>query len=266
MAYELSQVEARYVLFTDDNFLADASRAEKIFRAIKEKAINKYYIMQVRADSVIKHKDILVKWVSAGLEAVFVGFESVTQKGLDELRKRLSVAQIEEAAKTLGELGITAMTSFIVDTNFKKEDFVNLKRFVNRMKLRTPFFAILTPLPGTILYEERARELTTNNYELFDLHHAVLPTSLSLRRFYTEYLRLYLSSYLSHVTPRAFGRALRTGSLLSYLRRLFRDIWHGIKLVRNANPWSLVKHHHQLPGKLSKWAKAGPGKKANRVC
>ncbi len=49
------------MFFTDDNFLADASRARRILHAIREAAIRKHYIVQVRADSIIKHKDVLAK-------------------------------------------------------------------------------------------------------------------------------------------------------------------------------------------------------------
>lgn len=238
---ELSQVEAPHVFFTDDNFLVDASRANQIFQAIKQAAINKHYIMQVRADSIIRHKDLLAKWAGVGLETVFVGFESITQKGLDALGKQLSLSQLESATRIVHELGINVMSSFIVDPGFRKQDFVDLRHFIKRMNLRLPVFPVLTPLPGTVLYEEHAPELITSNYELFDLHHAVLPTALSLKRFYVEYVELWIMSYLSYISPSAVGHRLRCGSLGSF----FRIVWTILNLIRDFNVGALVKDHYR---------------------
>lgn len=234
---ELQQVEAPHVMFVDDNFLADATRAESVLRAIKKAAINKRYVMQVRADSIVNQKDIIGEWAANGLDAVFVGLESINQEKLNGLGKRLEVDKSEDAIRILHEVGILAMASFIVDPDFKVEDFAGLRRFVKRARLSQPYFAVLTPLPGTVLHEERAQDLTSVNYELFDLHHAVLPTELGLKRFYQEYIKLWVSSYLS---PRGIKQSLRTG-----LINFSRSIWTTIKLLINYNPTALVKHHQQ---------------------
>lgn len=252
VSQELSQVEAPHVFFTDDNFLADASRARRLLRAIRQAGISKHYIMQLRADSIIKHREVLAKWVEAGLETVFVGLESITQKRLDALGKQLSLSQIEGAIRIVRELGINLMSSFIVDPDFREEDFTNLRRFVNRMKLRLPVFSVLTPLPGTVLYEEQATELTTSNYELFDLHHAVLPTSLSLKRFYKEYVKLCIRSYLSYVSPNAVSHRLGVGSVCSF----FKLVWTTLNLIKECNPHALVRNHYQRrPAPTSKPAR-----------
>lgn len=246
VARELSQVEAPNVFFTDDNFLADVSRAGGVLQSLKDGLINKCYMMQVRADSIVKHRELLTKWAGNGLEAVFVGFESVTQKGLDALHKKLSVGQSEEAIRTLRELDIAVMSSFIVDPDFQKEDFATLRNFVKRMKLGLPTFAVLTPLPGTVLWEERRQKLTTSNYELFDLQHAVLPTTLGLRRFYSEYGKLYVSSYIGYIMPKGFVQRLGSGSVGSF----FKQIWTSLRILRNIAPGALVKHHRRLPMRL----------------
>ncbi len=63
------------------------------------------------------------------------------------------------------------------------------------MKLRHPIFTVLTPLPGTPLYEEKYDELLTHNYELFDFVHSVLPTRLPRKEFYQYFTNLYYKSY-----------------------------------------------------------------------
>jgi magnesium-protoporphyrin IX monomethyl ester (oxidative) cyclase len=45
---------------------------------------------------------------------------------------------------------------------------------------------VQTPYPGTETWVTESRRLTTLDYRLFDVQHAVLPTRLPLHRFYEE--------------------------------------------------------------------------------
>jgi len=67
---------------------------------------------------------------------------------------------------------------------------------------------VLTPLPGTALFEQVQEALTTRDWDMFDLTHAVLPTRLSLERFYREYARLYTVAYSPWVLARLTWNAL----------------------------------------------------------
>ena len=46
-----------------------------------------------------------------------------------------------------------------------------------------------TPYPGTELFHTESRELTSVDYRLYDIQHAVLPTKLPLREFYQELVK-----------------------------------------------------------------------------
>ncbi len=46
--------------------------------------------------------------------------------------------------------------------------------------------SVNTPYPGTETWLTESRRLTTRDYRLFDIQHAVLPTRLPLREFYQE--------------------------------------------------------------------------------
>ena len=48
---------------------------------------------------------------------------------------------------------------------------------------------VQTPYPGTETWLTEARRLTTLDYRLFDVQHAVLPTRLPLHRFYEELVK-----------------------------------------------------------------------------
>jgi magnesium-protoporphyrin IX monomethyl ester (oxidative) cyclase len=48
---------------------------------------------------------------------------------------------------------------------------------------------VQTPYPGTETWVTESRHLTTLDYRLFDVQHAVLPTRLPLQRFYQELVK-----------------------------------------------------------------------------
>src|SRR6266850_2601079 len=50
-------------------------------------------------------------------------------------------------------------------------------------------FTVATPYPGTEIWHTESRRLTTLDYRLFDVQHAVLPTRLPLAGFYEELVR-----------------------------------------------------------------------------
>lgn len=192
---ELLNLSDPFVLFVDDNFLADPERSMEIAFLIRRKSLKKYYTFQARSDSIVKHKDLLKLWKEIGLKAVFVGFEGISDEELLRLNKRLRVSTNDQAIKVLEELGIDLWASFIVEPSFNLEEFKNLRTYVRSRSIKNASFSVLTPLPGTRLFEELKEKIISNNYELFDIAHSVLPTALSLEKFYEEFCSLYQEVY-----------------------------------------------------------------------
>ncbi|OGS33698.1 MAG: hypothetical protein A2293_13935 [Elusimicrobia bacterium RIFOXYB2_FULL_49_7] len=194
---EIESIAENYVSIADDNFLQDAARARKIAHLIKERGIKKIFKLIGRADSIVRHPDVVSLWKDIGMKMVFIGIESVKDEGLAEMNKKSSVKINSEAIRILHGLGITISAHFIIHPDFVKEDFEELYRYVKSMELTQPVFPILTPLPGTDLYEEKKDQLLIRDYEKYDFTHAIIPTKLPQREFYGEYIGLYKKCYLS---------------------------------------------------------------------
>jgi radical SAM superfamily enzyme YgiQ (UPF0313 family) len=188
---ELQTMKPHAISFVDDNFLANVPRAWKILELIRARGLRKEFGMQARTDTIAKHPDLLAAWREGGLETVLIGFEGATQEKLDAVSKGATVAQNERAMEILNGLGVHMWGAFIVDPQFTREDFRELKRYREDKGVIYPQFTILTPLPGTDLYAERYHELVTHDYRLFDALHAVLPTRLPREAFYREFAGLY---------------------------------------------------------------------------
>jgi len=192
---ELERVREPYVLFVDDNFLVNTRRAEKIASLIRESGIKKRYTFQARSDTIAKNPDLIKLWKDVGLKGVFIGFEKIEDEELDALRKKTNVELNDRALEILRNLNIDVWASFIVDPSYDKKDFRKISDYVISRGIRTPTFSILTPLPGTKLYEELKEKIVSFDFDLFDIAHSVLPTKLPLEDFYREFCGLYKVPY-----------------------------------------------------------------------
>ncbi|HEV7238492.1 MAG TPA: hypothetical protein VGQ36_04565, partial [Thermoanaerobaculia bacterium] len=93
--------------------------------------------------------------------------------------------------KILQDLGVGYTPNFIVDPDWEREDFDKLKRWIDETGAYNSGFSVLTPLPGTDLWDETVDSINTSDWELFDIAHSVLPTKLPLPDFYREYASLW---------------------------------------------------------------------------
>ena len=143
------------VSFVDDNFLANVPRAFKIVELIRQRGIKmNYYGMQARTDTISKHPDLVEAWREVGLETILIGFEAATQARLDAVSKGATVEQNEKAMDILNRLRIHMWGAFIVDPAVHEGGLpANSRPTASRRAIIYPQFTILTPLPGTDLYQ-----------------------------------------------------------------------------------------------------------------
>lgn len=188
---ELKAIEAPNIFITDDIFWLNVRRGEEMARAIKAAGIKKYFTVQTRTDIICKFPHLVEMWKDCGHLAIFLGLEAITDEGLDAVNKSNTAANNEQAIEILKELGVGFTPNFIVDPAWDREDFARLRDWIDRTGAYNSGFSVLTPLPGTDLWETAKHQVTTHDWEMYDIIHAVLPTKLPLEEFYQEYSRLW---------------------------------------------------------------------------
>lgn len=188
---ELDSIEESLILWVDDEFLLDHEYALLLAKEIGKANIKKNYIFLGRSDTILNHPECIEEWAKIGLKSVMVGFEAHRDQDLKKMRKGTTISKNEEVIRILQANNIQIRGNFIIHPDFLKKDFKELGRYVRKLDIDVPSFSVFTPLPGTDLYDEEKDNLITHNYNLFDLFHTVLPTKLSLKNFYKEYLRAY---------------------------------------------------------------------------
>jgi radical SAM superfamily enzyme YgiQ (UPF0313 family) len=183
------------VCFADDNTLHQKNHIARFIELTKERHIKKRFMMYARADTIVKNVGLIESLRDIGLEQLIVGIESFRDDELDRLNKKTTVQVNIQAIRILRKLGVGISPHLIVDPNYTKEDFKQLFQYVCRVDLLRPVFAVLTPLPGTELYDRYFDQFVIHDYDFFDFIHSIFPTKLSRKEFYGEYAKLYRKSY-----------------------------------------------------------------------
>lgn len=222
---ELLTIKEENVFFADDDSLWDKDRMIKLGELIKEAGIKKKYFFFGRADEVANSPRLIEKWKEIGLSQVFVGFESYRDEDLKFFKKGCSISVNEEAIRILKENDISIYAQFIIRPDYDKKNFMELRDYVRRLKLVNPTFTVLTPFPGTTLYEATKSQIITQDYDIYDMIHTVLPVKLSLREFYSEYVKLYKKAV-------PFGRGIL--NMLKYypIKEIIPILKNYIKIMR----------------------------------
>ena len=191
---ELKSIPDRYIMFIDDELMIDTARAMKLARRIKEEGIEKELFCFVRADTISANPELIKAWADIGLSEAFVGLESSSDEQLADRGKTTRVNVNDAALATLEKFGVNCVGSLIIRPDYGKKEFKQLFEYCKRVKLVSPQFDIMTPVPGTDLYEtvkDQIIDEARRNFDLWDFSHTVLPTKMDLGEFYSEYSNLF---------------------------------------------------------------------------
>ena len=251
---ELSQIEAPNVFITDDIFWMNVRRGRELVKALKASGIRKHYTLQTRSDIICKFPDLIEAWKECGRMTIFLGLEKIDDAGLKSVNKGNTAAKNDEAIRILQDLDVGYCPNFIVDPDWDRAEFAKLKRWIDRTGAYNSGFSVLTPLPGTDLWDEVHADVNTEDWELFDIAHSVLPTKLPLEEFYTEYAGLW--RHALDVRFRETGRLKSYVSLLMAIatrKVTFGAMRKGMRLGMGnilSRPESFLKAHQQSPARL----------------
>jgi radical SAM superfamily enzyme YgiQ (UPF0313 family) len=171
---EIKSLNGRMVFFTDDNLYGNKAYAKKLFREMIP--LKKKWSCQ--GDSLIANDAELLKLAAeSGCQWIFVGIESISKKNLAMMRKSFNkVDQFKESCKKIHDAGISVFGSFIFGLDEDDENvFKDTVDFAIDVKLDAANFYILTPLPGTKLFEEMkdAGRLIHTEWDKYDANHVV---------------------------------------------------------------------------------------------
>jgi len=181
---------ARRIMFLDDNIGGVRSYALKLFSALEPLKVRWYGQASTR---FILDDELFDRAVRSGLEALFVGVESVEPESRKTMSKSPPTIQhCEEAMRRCRDAGVFFHASIIFG---RDEDtphvFDRTLEFLLRNSVPSVSPCILTPYPGTPVFDRLTREgrILHNNWSYYD-HTTVCfqPKNMSPEELAEKYL------------------------------------------------------------------------------
>src|SRR3989441_5586949 len=225
-AEDIARIAEPNVFLVDDVAFVQAEHGYAIGREIERRGIRKQYYLETRCDVLLKNREVFAYWRRLGLHYMFLGVEALDAEGLRLHRKRVTPNENLRALEVGRELGLTVAINIIADPDWDERRFANVREWAMTVP-EIVHLTVATPYPGTETWVTESRRLTTLDYRLFDVQHAVLPTRLPLRRFYEELVKTQAILSRKHLGVAAIRQtaSLALGLLLRGQTNFVRSIW-----------------------------------------
>lgn len=189
----------RDIAFMDDTFMLNKRRAESIADEINERNLDVSFVASSRVDMV--NKNLLFKLKNAGMNTIYYGVESGSQRILNLMKKGIDLKQAESAVKNAKNVGLEVLTSYIIGYPGETEaDMNETIKFSIQLEPDYCQYSILTPFPGTPIYHDLKDKnlIDTENWEKYTVMKPILNyekmglnKSLIERKLARAYIKFY---------------------------------------------------------------------------
>ena len=190
--------QKNHVFFIDDNFAANKKRTKSLLKAIIDNNIKMEWSAQVRTD-VAKDTELLGLMKKAGCFAVYIGFESINPATLSLYNKGQGLEDIENSIRAVKSHSIRIHGMFVLGSD--TDDIATIRNtatFAKKLDIDSIQFMMLTPLPGTPVFEElkSSGRLIHTDWSKYDAHHAVFePKLMTAFELHVETLKAMAKFY-----------------------------------------------------------------------
>lgn len=194
---EIHRLPGKHLYFLDDHLFGNPKFAGMLFDGMR--GMGRLWQSAGTVNSVMR-PGLLEKAVAAGLRSLFVGFETLSQENLRSGKKYQNLNRDYGAAiRRLHSQGVMINGSFVFGMDEDDPDvFDRTVNWAIEQSIETATFHVLTPYPGTGLYERMRTEnrLIHSDWSLYDTRHCVFhPRRLTPRQLETGYWRAYRDFY-----------------------------------------------------------------------
>lgn len=194
---EIERLPGRHLYFLDDHLFGNSRFAAALFDGMK--GMGRLWQAAGTVKSILE-PSLLEKAVDCGLRSLFVGFETLNPANLRQQNKYQNLNRDYTAAiRRLHNLGVMVNGSFVFGMDDDDESvFTRTVEWAIEQSIETATFHILTPYPGTALYQrmEAQGRMTSDNWDLFDTRHTVFrPARISAEALEEGYWRAYQDFY-----------------------------------------------------------------------
>lgn len=222
----------RALSFVEDNFTSNPDRAVRLSEMIIDRGWDLIWGAYSRVDTIVKNPGMVRIMARAGFRWTFIGFESGNQDVLNQYGKKARVQDDFKAMEILKQNGVGVTGSFIIgapdEDRSMIEETIELAKRLNPVRAQ---FSILTPYPGTKLYEKVKDRLLPGKWDRYSGGNATMRLDhLSHKKL----KRLLILSYF-----RFYVRPVKLVQNISYFLKAIASMWEPLlpklKLIKATN-------------------------------
>ena len=194
---DIHTVGRKHIMFIDDNFAGDPAWTRKLLHAVTP--------LQIRWNAAVSlnaalDEELLDLMRRSGCEGLFIGFESVNGESLRNVHKgQNSLERYEQAVRNIHARGMMVNASFVFGLDGDTPDtFRRTLDWIVRNRIETVTSHIMTPYPGTVLYDRLKAEgrILTDDLSLYNTANVVFrPRQMTAEELRAGYLWMYRQVY-----------------------------------------------------------------------
>jgi anaerobic magnesium-protoporphyrin IX monomethyl ester cyclase len=215
MSYLMKEFNVEHFWICDDIFGLKPNWVKDFSNLLQQKNLKPKLKIQCRADLLLKEETIK-NLVNAGLDEVWMGAESGSQKILDAMDKGTTVEQIKEATFLLKKNNVKPCLFIQFGyLNETKDDITKTIKMINELLPHNIGISVSYPLPGTIFFEKVKSQLAekanwTDSDELqLMFHNTYKPV------FYKQLHRYVHKTYRMNLAKKAIANAFKNSRFVS---------------------------------------------------
>lgn len=245
---EIVGIQDKRLFIADDSIvgLGDdcVTHALEVFQNLK--GLGKTYGSQV-CITIAEHPHLLRAAADAGVNTFYIGFESIETESLKSVNKGVNMRPLiknyKETIKKFHSYGIGIIGGFILGCDGDTKDvFDRTIDFVHETGIDGCQFTIMTPFPGTRLYDQVQREgrlLYTdypNDWIKYNAYEAVIrPRNMTVDELISGWRRVYdATSTIGTSLTRGVKTLINTRSLMNATVNVFWN-YYNYRAIRDIN-------------------------------
>ena len=211
---EINKIPQKYLLFSDASLTINTKYTKELFKNMKD--LNKKFYCYGNANVLFNDEELLKLAREAGCISWTIGFDSISQKSLDSIGKKTNIAnQYISVIDKIHDFGMNIEGSFMFGFDADTPDiFDSTLDFICKSEIDKAEFHILTPFPGTPLFDEfeKQNRILIKDWSKYDGKNVVYkPKHLTAEDLTNGIQKMYNGFYNPSNILRMIGRNVNKG-------------------------------------------------------
>jgi radical SAM superfamily enzyme YgiQ (UPF0313 family) len=238
---ELEETTRTTIFFVDDNLVNNRKGAEeraiRLFKGMVERGMKKSWFSQA-ALNFADNEEVLYWARKCGCSMIFMGIEAEDPDALKDIGKKLNLRRginsYEKIFKKIHKHGISVLGAMIFGMDSDtKEDFLKRAEFLRKSSVDAYQCSVLTPLPGTTLFERVNKEgrIALNNYPYDWQHYHFMSATINTPGLTTT----EIDAIMEPIVQKLYSKK-------SMRKKMFRTLWNTRSFLTSY--WAYYSNHN----------------------